>query len=173
MVSMSKTEQDLLIRQLKKQLDDKKAVDPVVIDLRGRAAFADFFLLATGTSQTHVAALAEEADRFFHGRSMRVLSITGLPEATWVLVDAGDVVVHLFQQEARTFYDLERLWAPPPVTQREAEEADRPEKSKKKIKPPKPPKPASGERRSRLKEKEGKSEKPKRSGQNRVKSKRL
>ncbi|WP_193771284.1 ribosome silencing factor [Candidatus Magnetaquicoccus inordinatus] len=169
---MSKTEQELLVRQLKARLDEKKGLDLLILDLRDRAAFTDFFLLATGTSQTHVAALAEEADRFFHERAMRVLSIAGLPEATWVLVDAGDVVVHLFQQEARTFYDLERLWTPPPPQRREEEETvEKPEKLKKKIKPPKPPKPAQGERRSAPKEKGSKTAKPKRSQSKSVKSK--
>ena len=102
---------DSLALLLKAHLEEKKALDVVPIDLRGRATFADFFLLATGTSRTHVASLSEEVDRFFHERDMRILNIAGLPEATWVLVDAGHVVVHLFQQEARAFYDLEKLWS--------------------------------------------------------------
>ncbi|MBF0096026.1 MAG: ribosome silencing factor [Magnetococcales bacterium] len=172
-MSMSKSEQELLVRRLKGRLEEKKALDMVIIDLRERASFTDFFLVATGTSQTHVAALAEEADRFFHEQKLRVLSIAGLPEATWVLVDGGDVVVHLFQQEARGFYDLERLWAPPPPVNRRIEEelTEKPEKVKKKIKPPKPPKPAQSERRGKVKEE--KAAKPKRAQSKSVKSKKL
>jgi ribosome-associated protein len=176
MVSMSKSEQELLVRRLKGRLEEKKALDLVIIDLRERAAFTDFFLVATGTSQTHVAALAEEADRFFHEQKLRVLSIAGLPEATWVLVDGGDVVVHVFQHEARGFYDLERLWAPPPPVNRRIEEelTEKPEKVKKKIKAPKPPKAAQSERRGKVKEvKEGKEEKVKRGQPKSVKKKRL
>lgn len=109
--SESDYDYDALTLLLKAQLDDKKALDIVLLDLRERTAFADFFIIATGTSRTHVASLSEEVDRFFHERGISVLNIAGLPEATWVVVDAGDVVVHLFQREIRAFYDLEKLWS--------------------------------------------------------------
>lgn len=110
---MTKPDEDLhtLPQQLHARLADGKALDVVLLDLRGRAAFADFFLVATGTSRTHVASLADEVDRFFHERGQSILHKAGLPEATWVVVDAANVVVHLFQKEARAFYDLERLWS--------------------------------------------------------------
>ena len=98
--------------QLKARLEDKKAKDVLIMDLRGQSAFADFFVLATGTSRPHVAALAEEVDLFVHEQKIKILGQAGLPEANWVVVDAGDLVVHLFQRESRIFYDLEKLWSP-------------------------------------------------------------
>lgn len=92
-------------------LDDKKAEDIQVIDLIGRATFTDFFIVATGTSTTHVAALADEVDRCAHEHKVRVLGVEGLPAANWVLIDIGDVIVHIFQREIRTFYDIEKLWS--------------------------------------------------------------
>ncbi|MBF0162484.1 MAG: ribosome silencing factor [Magnetococcales bacterium] len=112
---MTKPDEETLALSLKAHLEDKKAVEIILLDLRGRASFADFFVVATGTSHTHVSALAAEVDRFCHERGIRVLGVAGLPEATWVLVDAGDIVVHLFQQEARSFYELEKLWHQPPA----------------------------------------------------------
>lgn len=103
---------DVLTSLLQTRLQEKKALDVVWMDVRGQAAFTDHFIVATGTSRTHVASLAEEVDRFFHERKLPVLGVAGLPEATWVLVDAGHMVVHLFQQETRSFYDLEKLWHP-------------------------------------------------------------
>lgn len=103
---------DVLIDVLKQALDDKKGLDIHVIDLRERAMFADFFLLATGTSRTHVAAMADEVDRVASVHRVNVVGIEGLRESSWVLLDLGDVVVHLFQSETRGFYNLEKLWSP-------------------------------------------------------------
>lgn len=101
-----------LANALQTVLDDKKAQDIVLVDLRGRATFTDFFLIATGTSRTHVGALAEEVDRFASVERLSLRGLEGMPEAEWVLVDLGDVVVHLFQREHREFYNLEKLWSP-------------------------------------------------------------
>ena len=138
---MSKSEEDTLALSLIDHLEDKKAVHVVLLDLRGRAAFADFFVVATGTSHTHVTTLAAETDRFFHAHSIPVLGVAGLPEATWALVDAGDIVVHLFQQEARAFYDLEKLWYQPPIKPSPLEEPQRPEKPATTDKPKRADKP--------------------------------
>ena len=108
---MTEPDYDALTLLLKAQLDEKKALDIVLLDLRGRTAIADFFLVATGMSRTHVASLSDAVDRFFYEQGISVLNIAGLPEANWVVVDAGDVVVHLFQREVRAFYDLEKLWS--------------------------------------------------------------
>ncbi len=101
-----------LASALEAVLEDKKGRDIVRLDLRGRAVFTDFFIVASGTSRTHVAALAEEVDRFASEQRLDVLGLEGLPEANWVLVDLGEVVVHLFQRETREFYNLEKLWNP-------------------------------------------------------------
>lgn len=105
-------ESEQLAKELQAHLDDKKAQDIVLMDLRGRSGFTDFFIVASGTSRTHVSFLAEEVDLFLHQHNLERLGVEGLPEATWVLVDAGDVIVHLFQRETRSFFDLEKLWSP-------------------------------------------------------------
>ncbi len=101
-----------LVAALQMVLDDKKGRDMVLLDLRGQAAFTDFFLIVSGTSRTHVTALAEEVDRFASEQRIDIIGLEGLPEASWVLVDLGGVVVHLFQRESREFYNLEKLWSP-------------------------------------------------------------
>ncbi|MEO5339541.1 MAG: ribosome silencing factor [Magnetococcus sp. MYC-9] len=149
---MTKPDEEILVQQLKAHLEEKKAMDIILLDLRGRTSFADFFVVASGTSQTHVATLATETDRFFHERSIRVLGMAGLPEADWVVVDGGDIVVHLFQPEMRAFYDLEKLWYQP-VTKPEKPvkppKEDKPDKVRKTVKPPKPPKPAKSVKASK------------------------
>ncbi len=99
-------------------LDDDQAQDIVSIPLDGKSAIADHMVIASGRSTRQVAALAQKlAERIKHGGFGHV-RIEGLPAADWVLVDAGDIVVHLFRPEVRSFYNLERMWAfgdAPPV----------------------------------------------------------
>lgn len=101
-----------------KQLDDDQAQDIVTIPLAGKSTIADHMVIASGRSTRQVATmaqkLAEQLKREGHGP----VRLEGLPAADWVLVDAGDVVVHLFRPEVRSFYNLERMWAfgdAPPV----------------------------------------------------------
>jgi ribosome-associated protein len=99
-----------------RSLDDDKAVEPVVIDLAGRSTIADHMVVATGTSQRHLAAMAEKLrDRLREAGHARP-GIEGLEDGVsgWVLIDAGDVIVHLFRAEVRAFYDLEKLWSMSP-----------------------------------------------------------
>ncbi|MES2491819.1 MAG: ribosome silencing factor [Pseudomonadota bacterium] len=92
-------------------LDDDQAQEIVSIPLEGKTAIADFMVIASGRSTRQVAALAQKlAERIKHGGFGHV-RIEGLPAADWVLVDAGDVVIHLFRPEVRSFYNLERMWA--------------------------------------------------------------
>lgn len=98
-------------------LDDDQAQDIVSIPLEGKTAIADHMVIASGRSTRQVASMAQKlAERIKHGGFGNV-RIEGLPAADWVLIDAGDVVVHLFRPEVRTFYNLERMWgfgdAPP------------------------------------------------------------
>jgi len=93
-----------------KRLDDDQAQDIVTIDLRGKSSICDHMVVATGRAQRHVAAMAEhlgEALKPFLGRAP---GIEGLPAADWVLIDGGDVIVHLFRPEVRSFYNLEKMW---------------------------------------------------------------
>lgn len=92
-------------------LDDDQAQDIVTIPLEGKSSMADFMVIASGRSTRQVAAMAQKlAERVKHG-GFGSVRIEGLPAADWVLVDAGDVVVHLFRPEVRSFYNLERMWA--------------------------------------------------------------
>ena len=92
-------------------LDDDQAQDIVSIPLEGKTAIADHMVIASGRSTRQVASMAQKlAERIKHGGFGNV-RIEGLPAADWVLIDAGDVVVHLFRPEVRTFYNLERMWA--------------------------------------------------------------
>ncbi len=99
-------------------LDDDQAQDLVSIPLEGKTAIADHMVIASGRSTRQVTAMAQKlAERIKHG-GFGHARIEGLPAADWVLVDAGDVVVHLFRPEVRSFYNLERMWAfgdTPPV----------------------------------------------------------
>jgi len=92
-------------------LDDDQAQDIVSIPLEGKSAIADHMVIASGRSTRQVAAMAQKlAERVKQGGFGHV-RIEGLPAADWVLVDAGDVVIHLFRPEVRSFYNLERMWA--------------------------------------------------------------
>lgn len=93
-----------------KSLDDDQAVETVTIPLAGKSSIADHMVIASGRSTRQVASMATKlADRIKTetGKSVR---IEGLPTADWVLIDAGDVIVHLFRPEVRSFYNLERMW---------------------------------------------------------------
>lgn len=98
-------------------LDDDQAEHIVVIDLIGRAAFADTLVVASGRSTRHVGAMAEKLSQRLKAAGMSGIEIEGMPQCDWVLVDAGDIVVHLFRPEVRAFYNLEKMWGvEPPVS---------------------------------------------------------
>ncbi|MEZ5734531.1 MAG: ribosome silencing factor [Novosphingobium sp.] len=92
-------------------LDDDQAQDVVSVPLEGKTAIADYMVVASGRSTRQVTAMAQKlAERIKHA-GLGTPRIEGLPAADWVLVDAGDVIVHLFRPEVRSFYNLERMWA--------------------------------------------------------------
>jgi len=96
---------------VRRSLDDDKAEDVVVIDLAGKSAFADYMVIASGRSTRQVVAIADHlAERLKQAR-YRVISVEGKDVGDWVLVDSGDVVVHIFRPEPRAFYALEKMWA--------------------------------------------------------------
>jgi ribosome-associated protein len=94
-----------------KSLDDDKAVDPIVVDLAGKTAMADYMVVASGTSQRHISSMAEKILQALKERGMKNASGEGLGASDWVLIDAGDVIIHLFKPEMRSFYDIEKLWS--------------------------------------------------------------
>ena len=107
------------LRLVAATLADRKAVDPVVLDLRGLSEATDYFVIASGTSDAHVRGMAEHlAER------LAPHHVEGLAQGRWVLLDYVEVVVHLFHPELREFYQLERLWGDAPsVTLDEAGKA--------------------------------------------------
>lgn len=98
-----------------RSLEDDKAIEPVIVDLRGKTTMADYMVIATGTSQRHIASMAEKLIERLKALGYTGVQAEGLGESSWVLIDANDVIVHLFRAETRAIYDLERLWsvAPP------------------------------------------------------------
>lgn len=93
------------------QLDDDQAQDVVSIPLEGKSSIADHMVIASGRSTRQVASMAQKLAEEIKKAGFGHARIEGLPAADWVLIDAGDVVVHLFRPEVRTFYNLERMWS--------------------------------------------------------------
>ena len=93
-------------------LDDDQAEDIVTIDLAGKSSVADAMVIASGRSQRHVGAIVDHLTRRFKDAGYGGCRVEGLPHCDWVLVDAGDVIVHVFRPEVRSFYNLERIWSP-------------------------------------------------------------
>ncbi|MBS1239338.1 MAG: rsfS [Proteobacteria bacterium] len=99
-------------------LDDDQAQDVISIALEGKSSIADYMVVASGRSTRQVASMAQKLAERIKAAGFGSSRIEGLPAADWVLIDAGDVVVHLFRPEVRSFYNLERMWAfgdAPPV----------------------------------------------------------
>lgn len=93
------------------KLDDDKAQDIVLIDLRGKSPMSDAMIVASGRSHRHVGALADHLQRLLKEQGLGKVKVEGLPHCDWVLLDAGDVIVHLFRPEVRTFYNIEKIWS--------------------------------------------------------------
>jgi ribosome-associated protein len=94
-------------------LEGDKAEDIVVIELAGKSTLADYMVIATGTSRRQVGTMAEHLRERIKGNGAKGVSIEGKEHCDWVLIDAGDIVVHLFRPEVRAFYALERMWGQP------------------------------------------------------------
>ena len=97
-------------------LNDLRAVDPVALDMRELTVITDYFLICHGTSNVHIRALADRVLERFEEQRVRPKT-EGYREAEWVLLDYGDLVVHIFAEEPREFYSLERLWSDAPRTE--------------------------------------------------------
>lgn len=107
---------DPLLGPILETLRDRKALDLVVIDLRGISDTADYFVLCSGTSEPHIRSLTDDLVEQLRGQGQRPWHVEGRQSLRWVLVDFVDVVVHIFGREAREFYALERLWGDAPAT---------------------------------------------------------
>lgn len=92
-------------------LEDAKAEDIVAIDLTGRTTLADVMIIATGRSNVHVGAVAERVARACREAGFRAPRVEGMPNCDWVLLDAGDAIIHIFKPDVRQFYNLEKMWS--------------------------------------------------------------
>ncbi len=92
-------------------LEDAKAEDTVAIDIAGKSSLSDHMVVTSGRSHRHVSAVADEVTRVLRDNGYGKPRVEGLPHCDWVLVDAGDVVVHIFRPEVREFYNIEKMWA--------------------------------------------------------------
>ncbi|HEX9701863.1 MAG TPA: ribosome silencing factor [Rhodospirillales bacterium] len=99
---------------MEKSLDDDKAEDIVVIDLAGKTDIADFMVIANGRSQRQIGTMADHLQRKLKARGLKGISPEGAGNCDWVLIDAGDVIVHLFRPEMRDFYNLDKMWMDAP-----------------------------------------------------------
>ena len=99
-----------LLKTAVPSLDDNKAEDIVSIDLAGKSGIADYIVIANGRSQRQVAALADYVIKDLKKAGHRDLVVQGLEQADWVLIDANDIVVHIFRPEVRSFYNLDKMW---------------------------------------------------------------
>ncbi len=91
-------------------LEDDKAENVVALDLAGRAAFADRMVIATGLADRQISAMAQHLEKKLHEAGLKRVQIEGAGGSDWVLIDAGDIVVHLFKPDARNLYGLEKMW---------------------------------------------------------------
>ena len=89
-----------------------KAEDAVTLDLAGKTTIADFMVVASGRSNRHVGSVADRLLQDLAEAGVRDARVEGMPHCDWVLIDAGDVIVHVFRPEVRAFYNLEKMWAP-------------------------------------------------------------
>ncbi len=94
-------------------LDDDKALNIEVIDLDGQSALADYIIVASGTSSRQIVRMAEKLTERLEGRGHKGIRSEGIAQGNWVVVDAGDIIIHLFRPEVREFYNIEKMWSVP------------------------------------------------------------
>ncbi|WP_240535020.1 ribosome silencing factor [Notoacmeibacter marinus] len=94
-------------------LDDSKAEDILSIDIQGKSSLGDFMVIASGRSHRHVAAIAEHLKQALKDNGLGVARVEGDGSADWILIDQGDIIIHIFRPEVREFYNLEKMWQLP------------------------------------------------------------
>ncbi|MBR4027146.1 MAG: ribosome silencing factor [Lachnospiraceae bacterium] len=99
-----------IVKQAVKALEDKKAEDVKVIDIREVSSIADYFIIANGSNQNQLQAMQDAVDEAIYKAGLQAKQIEGNNNSTWILIDYNDIIVHLFSKEDRLFYDLERIW---------------------------------------------------------------
>jgi ribosome-associated protein len=111
-VSQVRPDAEETLRIVLARLDDMKAEDTVTIDLTGKTSIADAMVVTSGRSNRHVGSVADNVVKDLELAGLRGVRVEGLPHCDWVLIDAGDVIVHVFRPEVRAFYNIEKMWAP-------------------------------------------------------------
>jgi ribosome-associated protein len=106
---------DKTLNMILSRLEDMKAEETVTIDLRGKSAFSDYMIVTSGRANRHVGAIAENVTKGLKETGIKSIHVEGMPNCDWVLIDSGDVIVHVFRPEVREFYNLERLWTQNPT----------------------------------------------------------
>lgn len=101
---------DALLGLVMETLDEAKAMDVTSIDLAGKTSLADHMVIASGRSNRHVGAIADQLTRKLKKETRFGAKVEGLPHCDWVLIDSGDIIVHIFRPEVREFYNLEKMW---------------------------------------------------------------
>ncbi|MEZ5764564.1 MAG: ribosome silencing factor [Xanthobacteraceae bacterium] len=114
-VQTAHPETERILKRILDRLDDMKAEDTVSIDLRGKSSIADYMVVTTGRVNRHVGAIAENVVKDLGEIGLKGLHVEGLPNCDWVLIDTGDVIVHVFRPEVRSFYSIEKMWMPAPA----------------------------------------------------------
>jgi ribosome-associated protein len=102
---------DKTLKLILSRLDDMKAEETVTIDLRGKSALTDYMIVTSGRANRHVAAIAENVMKALSEAGINSPHVEGMQNADWVLIDSGDVIVHVFRPEVRDCYNLERMWS--------------------------------------------------------------
>jgi len=109
-MSTARASEDLLKRILA-WLDEAKAEEIVTIDLKSKSSIGDFMIIASGRSDRHVGAIADKLQRSLKDEGHGRVRAEGMPQCDWVLIDTGDIIVHVFRPEVREFYNLEKMWS--------------------------------------------------------------
>jgi ribosome-associated protein len=112
-VSKTRPDAEETLHLILRQIDDMKGEDTVTINLSGKSSIADFMVVTSGRSNRQVGAIADHLLKQLAAAGVRGVRVEGMPHCDWVLIDAGDVVVHVFRPEVRTFYQLEKMWTTP------------------------------------------------------------
>ena len=119
-VSTKRPDAEETLRRVLARLDDMKAEDTVTIDLTGKTSIADYMVVTSGRSNRHVSAVADRILKELDEAGLPGVRVEGMPHCDWVLIDTGDVIVHVFRPEVRVFYNLEKMWAPRQSAERRA-----------------------------------------------------
>jgi ribosome-associated protein len=109
-VEVLSTKPASVVKLIRNILENHKAEDTVIIDLHGKTTIGDYMVITSGNSNRQVKALAENLVQTLKSKGLATIKPEGLPQGDWVLIDAGNVIVHLFRPEVRAFYNLEKMW---------------------------------------------------------------